>query len=215
MALPSNWKSLHPAHSEGRSWSCVRTPEPEPPPCADRSMEMVTEGSTTTATDSQRLIAPFHQAFVNPHELLEEGGLQKSQPVEGPLSTPWQQGRGQGEENQLLEPCTQLFGPSLACTSPLFPLPACLQLQEGDGQGTSCLNRAEASVTCRYHCRHSQVERAASVCSGCLCANIKHVLQLTCKECVSLKRICSPGEHKTQLRCLIVSHPPDRNNRRR
>lgn len=56
--------------------------------------EMVTERSTTMATNSQGLLAPFHQGFVNPCELLEEGGLQKSQPVEGPLFTPLQQGRG-------------------------------------------------------------------------------------------------------------------------
>ena len=118
---------------------------------------------------------------------------------------------------------TSSWSPARSCLAfvwlarvPSSRLPAATgKRQEGDGQGTSCLNRAEASLTCGYDCRHSQVERVALLCSGCLCANIKHVLQLTCKECVSLKRICSPGEHKTQLRCLIVSHPPDRNNRRR
>ena len=94
MALPSKWKSLPPAHSEGSSRRCVRTAEPEPTPCADQSMEMVTERSTTMATDSRGLLAPFSQGFENPRKLLEEGGLQKSQPMERPLSTPLQQGRG-------------------------------------------------------------------------------------------------------------------------
>lgn len=123
------------------------------------------------------------------------------------------------------ERTTSSWSPARRCLALIWlgksPLPAARlpaatgERREGDGQGTSCLNGAEPSPTCSYDCRHSQVERVASVCSGCLCANIKHILQLTCKECVSLKRICSPGEHKTQLRCLIVSHPPDRNNRRR
>lgn len=90
MALPSDWKSLRAAHSEDSSTKCVRTAEPQCTCCGDQSMEMVTERSTTMATDSQGLLAPFHQGSMNPRELLEEGGLQISQPVEEPLSTPLQ-----------------------------------------------------------------------------------------------------------------------------
>lgn len=70
----------------------LRTAEAEPMPCADQSVETVTERSTTTAVSSQGL-APFHQGFVGSHELLEEGGLQESQPLERPLPTLLQQGR--------------------------------------------------------------------------------------------------------------------------
>lgn len=104
----------------------------------------------------------------------------------------------------------QLLGPRPACMS---PLPAAQPWGRGRKKEASLAFPGQGYANPQLP--YCQMKRAASVCSNCLCANIKHVLQLTCKECVSLKRICSSGEHKTQLCCLIVSHPPDRNNRQR
>lgn len=86
------------------------------------------------AVGSQGL-ALSHQGFVSPRELLEEGGLQKSQPLERPLPTLSQQGRGRGEENQLPELWKQLFGAGLAWMSPLFHWPPACSHGEGAGRG--------------------------------------------------------------------------------